>query len=213
MEKFEIDRTEEEREELVKQWIKDYWLIIVFTVVIAIAAVYGLKYYKQSKINELSQLATETQLITRRINENETSDVENKLMALQQQDKGSFAVLATLDVAKALFDEKKYIEASKKYEWVTQHAQDTSIKDVARLRQARALANNGDIKQAIVILDGIENTGFMPESLLLKGDLLLFNKQFDAAKKAYQSLPEGNNQLVEQRINLIDIKKQVQGEK
>ncbi len=219
MEHFEIDRTEEEREELVKQWIKDYWMLVVFAVGLAIAFIFGLKYYKQLKLNELNELAQKTQLVSEKLQSNDFTRAGALVGELKESNEtSSFSAVASLELAKKLFDDKKYEEATVQYNWIIENAGDSALKDIARLRKARAQSNSKKIDEALATLEKVEGSNFIIEAHLLKGDILLADNQFDAAKKAYESIQskqKGNDDLIKQRVELVTIKQQIQkaGEK
>lgn len=207
-----LDRTDEEREELVRKFIKDYWLVGVIAVVGAIAALYGLNYYKTSKISALSESAQGLTDIDKNITDKKLTDALSQTELLQSSDKdSSFPVLATFKLAKNYFDNQSYDKAIKQYDWLISHVSDKAVRDIARLRKARAQANLNQATAAIDTLSGLETKQGNMASALLKGDIYMADKQFDAAKKAYESIKlseDINSQLVEQRLNLLAIKQQ-----
>lgn len=209
---IEIDRTDEEREELVKQWIKDYWLAAVGAAALAIALVYGLNYYRQSKLNALSDTADEVQLVTADLQANKMDSAKVTVEKLQAaQSDTTFSAVATLHLAKKLFDESKYVEAAKQYQWLITNADDVVMRDIARLRKARAESNAKQYSEAVSTLSGLESQSYVVESNLLKGDVYMANKQFDAAKKAYESIKAESGlhpDMIQQRLDLLSIKQQ-----
>lgn len=213
MAEIHIDRTDEEREELVKQWISNYWLVIVGAILLAIGGVYGLDYLKQSKKNALERAAVEVRAVEKALSENQLAEALEKATALQNKEKDTtFSVLATLALAKKYFDDSAYDQAIAQYDWLVVNAGDMAVRDVARLRKSRAETNTGKYTQALSTLSMLEGSVNGLEANLLKGDILLADQQYDAAKKAYLSIKSEasiNNQLIQQRLDLIDIKQQV----
>ncbi|PID64459.1 MAG: hypothetical protein CR977_03775 [Gammaproteobacteria bacterium] len=197
---------------MVKQWIKDYWLVAVGAVGLAIAGVYGINYYRQSQITALSDTAAQTAKVTQDLQANRLAEAETLTASLQNEQKDtSFSVIATLALAKKLFDEKKYTEAVRQYDWLIANAGDLAMRDIGRLRKARAQANAGQHDAAIDTLAGLEGQASLNEATLLKGDILLQAKQYAAAKSTYETL-QGNEtlnpQLIQQRLDLLNIKQQ-----
>lgn len=213
MAEIHIDRTDEEREELVKQWISNYWLAIVGAVLLAIGGVYGLDYLKQSKRKALERAAVEVSAVEQALTENRLDEALTKTTALQNNEKETtFSVIATLALAKKYFDDKAYDKAIEQYDWLIVHAGDMAVRDVARLRKSRAEADIDKYTQALTTLSMLEGSVNGLEANLLKGDILLADQQYEAAKKAYASIRAEeaiNNQLIQQRLDLIDIKQQV----
>lgn len=211
---IELDRTDEEREELVKQWIRDYWLFAAVVIVLAIGLVYGLDYYRRSQTQALSNTAEQTEQITKLLSEKQIDAAKAAVSDLQNtQTETSFSALATLRLAKALFEAGNYAEAVTQYDWLITHAADVAMRDVARLRKARAAANAKQYDNAINTLNSLENQDTALEAGLLKGDIYMASQQYEQAKKTYESLKEQeglNLQVVDSRLNLLTIKQQKQ---
>lgn len=212
MKQIEIDRTDEEREELVKQWIKDYWLMVVIAVLAAVAAVYGINYYRQSKIDALSETAAVTQQVGQALRDNQLEQAEKLVLELQtKEQQTTFSALSTLSLAQKYFNDKAYAKAIEQYDWLISHAGDMAMRNLGRLRKARAQANDQQIQAAVTTLNSLEGETNLAEANLLKGDILLADNQLAEAEKAYQAIPENtkiNQALVEQRLELINIKQQ-----
>lgn len=213
MQHIEIDRTDEEREELVKQWISDYWLWVVLAVALAIGAVFGINYYKQSQVDALNDLAVQLTTVEQQLAADDSALAAKTVTQLQQTaGQSSFSAIATLRLAKHYFDDKAYQKAAEQYAWLVDNAGDSAMRDIGRLRQARALADAQQGNAAVAVLAAIEDSNNVTEANLLKGDILLSNQQFDKAKAAYQSLQgntEINAEVIEQRMNLLNIKQQL----
>ncbi len=217
MEHFELDRTDEEREELVKKWIKDYWLVVVASVLLAIAIVYGVHYYRQSVAEEKNTSAVEVQQVLSAIKSGQLDQAQTLVTALQKNSpESSYPVVATLALAKKYFANQSYPKAVAQYDWLIKTAGDTSIRDIARLRKARALVNAKQTSEALATLSTVEGRQNFVETTLLKGDVLLMDKQYEKALAAYQSIKSDsqvnvNADLVKQRIELVHIKQQANG--
>ncbi|MGY0399763.1 MAG: YfgM family protein [Ostreibacterium sp.] len=214
MKNFEIERTDEEREELVKAWISNNWLMVVFAVLLAIAAVWGLNYFKQSKINALSEQAKRTQQVIQSIKDNQIKAAQTAVSQLQKNSKeSSFSAVATLSLAKKYFNNKNYAAAIQQYDWLMTTAGDVTMRDLARLRKARAQADNQQLSAAINTLDSIEGKQNIDEANLLKGDILLADGQFELAKTTYENLKKSqqvNLIMISQRLELLNIKQESQ---
>lgn len=210
---IELDRTDEEREELVKQWIKDYWLYVVIVVALTIGIVWGLNRFHQSKINALSKTAVTTEQITNDLQADKLDAASNAVKDLQNtQANTSFSTVSTLALAKKLFDTGKFGEAAQQYQWLIANSGDAPMRDIARLRKARAESNAKQYDNAIMTLGGIESKDYVIEANLLKGDIYMVNQQFDKAKDIYETIQEESNglnpEVTQQRLDLLSIKQQ-----
>lgn len=207
-----LDRTDEEREELVKQFIKDYWLMGALAVLGAIGALYALNTYKASKVEDFNQSATQVTTIENNLQNDKIEEALTATKSLQTEKKETlFPVVATLKLAKKYFEQAQYDKAIEQYDWLISGSGDQAIRDIARLRKARAQASQHQVDGAINTLATLENNQHQIEAALLKGDVLLADNQFEAAQKAYETIKTAadvNPQLIEQRLNLVAIKQQ-----
>lgn len=204
----DLDRTDEERVEQIKAWINDYWKTAAIAIVGAVAVIYGLNYYKKSVATEENKYAVMAESV---INSENTDDLAG-LKQLQGDKPGSsYAALATLEVAKRLYDAKKYDEASAQYQWLIDTAPDVAMQDLARVRNARVLSMNNQAEKAVALLNSIQGDNYQQEVLVLRGDILLADKKYDEAVAAYEKgldKPE-LKEYMQQRIDLAKLKKQL----
>ncbi len=209
---IELDRTDEEREELVKQWIKDNWLSTVGVIALAIGIVYGVDYYRQSQEQQLSANAAQTEQIMQALKADKLDIANKQLAILQENEKNtSFSSVATLATGKKLFELGKYEEAVQQYEWLINNIDDIAMRDVARLRKARAEANLKQYQQAISTLNGLEGDKNLAEASILRADILTADNKIDEALQELEELKASgyeNIPMLEQHINLLTIKKQ-----
>lgn len=207
---IEIDRTEQEREELLKAGIKRYWKLAAAGFLAIVVIVYATHSYRRSHLQSLSEAAARTQIVKHALSVNRLEEAEKATALLQKENKDeSFALLATLSLAKYYFDKQDYEKAAQQYQWIIKNSSDAVTRDLARLRQARVFADNQKAKDAISLLNGLESTTESLEATLLKADILLQDKQFDTAESAYNTLKDKgiNPTILDERLNLLALRK------
>ncbi len=210
MEHIQLDRTEEEQVEVVKQWIAGHWLTITVAVVASIGIVYGLNYYKSAKIKKQNISAVKFNDLVKNIDSGKAELSIKTLDELKAKDSNSsYSSVGSLKLAKSFFEKKEYENAIKEYDWIFNNAKDSSMKSIAVLRKARALSELNKPSEAISELAKINDSSFTKEATLLKGDILLSENKFDEAVKVYESMidDDKNSSLFEQRVAIAKLKK------
>ncbi len=148
------------------------------------------------------------------LRKNDVSKAQELVTAIQTNEKDtSFSAVATLSLAQKYFNDKAYDKAAQQYDWIITQSDDVAMRNLARLRKARVQSDAKQVADAISTLGGIEGNANLAETALLKGDILLADKQFDEAKKAYESIPKEqqiNENLIKQRLELVTIMQQKQ---
>lgn len=209
MERIEIDRTDEERADLVKEFIRDYWLTAALVIGGSIAAVGGINYYKSSKItarNESAQLAEKAFKLDDKA---DLAAAETAVKDLQDADPTSgYATLASLSLAKAQFEKGEFDKAVATYDSVINNHDFAEFRDVAKMRKARVQVAAKQSKQALETLKSVETDAHRGDATLLSGDIHLAAKEFDDALALYEKGLEKaeNKRLFEQRVTLVKIK-------
>jgi|GEM_PF-5166025 len=210
---IKLDRTDAEIEEQVKDWLKKYAMLMIMVLVLAIGLVFGINYYRQSQKDERYRMASQVTAIKKAIAAKQWDAALQMTQSLQQRSKdSSFSVVASLLLGKQYFEEKKYSQALAQYQWVIDNAEHAAMRDVARLRAVRTLANDNKTQAAQDMLSTLEGESSVVEGNLLKGDILLAAKQFDAAEKVYESIQNSagvNADVIKERIDLARIKAQL----
>lgn len=203
-----LDRTDEERVELIKAWINQYWKTAALAIIGAIAVIYGLDYYKKSIASEESKYANMADTV---INSENNDDLSILKQLQSENPTSSYAALATLEVAKRFYDAKKYDEASSQYQWIIDAAPDSAMQDLARVRNARVLSMNNQTDKAVALLNSVQAENYKNEVVVLTGDILLADNQYDEAMVAYERglSDETLKAFLQQRIDLAKLKKQL----
>jgi predicted negative regulator of RcsB-dependent stress response len=184
--------TEQEQVEILKNWIKQYSLVILGGVLIAAIVISGWRYWqeRQHKILSHASAVFDEMLTVRGQNDQAATAVQaNKLFSHYSQT--TYGQLAALMLARNAIISQNYPEAEKQLNWVLDHSGIASLRQIARIRLARVFIAENKPEESIKILSKIEDktfNGFIDE---VKGDAYLSMKKTDLAREAYkQALAE-----------------------
>lgn len=179
--------TEQEQVELLKNWIKQYAVVIIAGVTMSIIAITGWRYWQEHQMKILNHASSiyDKMLVNRAQNDaSNTDDRANKL--LEHYPQTTYAQLAAFMLARDAINKKDYKEAEKQYNWVLDHSKDSSLKQIARLRLARILIAEGKPEEALKTLEKIDDKSFNGLTDEIKGDAYYAMKNTTMARDAYK---------------------------
>ncbi len=120
-----------------------------------------------------------------------------------------YAALTALRLAREQVAAEAYGEAGETLGWLVDHADDRPMAELARLRQAQALAQE-DPERALAVLDDEVSEGFRAVYAELRGDLLGELDRPEEAAEAYRTALEAEG-LAPQSRELVRTKLQAIG--
>lgn len=186
--------TEQEQIELLKNWIKQYSLVILLGVLLAAAAIFGWRAFqeRQYKLNSHASLLFDDMLTARVQHDTDALSVAmNKLKT--HYSRTVYGPFAALMLAKQAVMQKDYLTATQQLNWVIQYSHIASLKQIARLRLARVLLALNQPQHSLEILQRIEDAHFIGFINEVRGDAYLMMHQPQIARawyqKAIQALP------------------------
>lgn len=177
---------DEAQAEQLKQWWKDNWMALAGGLVLGLGAIFGWegwKGYQEGKASEASQMYEELKqaLAASKLDQaNELGDKLVKDFSRTPYAAGAALFLASEDVRTNRFD-----EALARLQWVDKNSKDEGLRQVARLREARVLWQQGKADEALKRLDGKPGT-FVALYDELRGDIKLTQGDRAAARAAYE---------------------------
>lgn len=210
-------RTDEEQIEIIKSYLKEHGSKILFAlvVVIAIYASYQLwsNNTKQAKeqasiyYNELT-LYFEKEALT----DNDRTRFNQIFTQLSEDYPSSrYAVYGALAKAKIEVEANELEQAQQSLEWAKKHSKDKQLKAIANLRLARVAAALEQYDQALSLL-AADASGFEAQYEQSKGDIYAAQGQAEQAINAYkkakvllEQLPSANTQILDLKINFLDV--------
>lgn len=179
--------TEQEQIELLKNWVKQYSLVIIMGVLIAVAAISGWRYWQQRQTNILDHAsAVYDEMLTMRA-QNDTSATliqANKLSRHYPQT--TYGQAAAFMLAREAVVTGNYAEAEKQYQWILAHSKISSTRQIARIRLARVMIAQNKMQAALDELKTIDDKSFAGLIHETKGDAYLALKDIATARQSYQ---------------------------
>ena len=201
-------RTEEEQAEALKKWWRENGISIVAGVVIGITAIFGWRGYNENLARQAEAASTlyEQMLIASRANDSENVNVYAKRI-LEDYESSSYAIFATLMLAKLSAEAGDLDQAETHLNWVLKNTSQEEFKHIARLRLARVLISADKLDVASKTLN-INNTGdFSPRYEELRGDIFVKQDKTEEARQAYQkalansAAAEGGQSVLQMKLD------------
>ena len=178
--------TEQEQIELLKNWIKQYSLVIIIGVLLAIVAITGWRYWQQRQAKILSHASSvyDEMLTMRAQKDREATYIQaNKLFS--HYSKTVYGQMAALMLARDAILKKDYNEAEKQLRWVIDQSAIPSFEQIARLRLARLLISQQKSEEALAILSKVRDKTFNGLINEVRGDAYFAMKKMNEARQAY----------------------------
>lgn len=183
--------TEQEQIELLKNWLKQYSLVIIAGVAIAIVTIAGWRYWQQRQAKILVHAsAVYDEMLTVRSQNDITQTLIQAQKLFSHYPKTIYGQMAAFMLAKDAVTKKNYVEAKKHLNWVINHTHVTSFNQIARLRLARVLIAEQNPKDAIDILQKVKDKTFSGLIDEVRGDAYLTMKNMRMARQSYKQALE-----------------------
>lgn len=181
------DLEEQEQLDELKAWWKQYGNLVILVVAaffVSLAAFQGWRYYRNTQAQAAVTLYAQLEQA------DQAGDGKKaRAIAAQIVDKyGStaYAVLASLIAARHAFGSGDLAEAKTRLQWVSEHAREEEIRDVARLRLAAVFLDEKNYAEALKLVEAKPVDAMAGPYADLKGDIFLAQGKVPEARSAYQ---------------------------
>lgn len=179
--------TEQEQIELLKNWIKQYALVIIAGVIVAVIAISGWRYWQQRQNKILSHASSiYDEVLTKRAQNDPEGTLVQAEKLFSHYANTVYGQMAALMLARDAVVNKNYSEAEKHLNWVIKNSHVSSFKQIARLRLARLYISEQKPEQSISVLEKVEDNSFNGLTNEVRGDAYLAMKNIDKAREAYK---------------------------
>lgn len=178
---------DEAQAEQVKIWWKENWKALAAGLVLGLSAIVGWEQFKAHK----EARATEAARMFEDLKAALVTDKSDEVTAIGDKLKSEFgstpyASLAMLRIAQHAVEKGRFDEALPPLAWVGEHSADAQLKPLARLREARVLAQQGKFDLALARLDAEVEAAYAPMVAELRGDIKLAQGDRKAARAAFE---------------------------
>lgn len=179
--------TEQEQIELLKNWIKQYSLVILAGVLAASIAIFGWRMWQERQYRILSHAsAIYDEMLTVRAQNNADATFVQAQKLFDHYPKTIYAELAALMLARDAANKKDYQKATTQLNWVISHSGTASMRQIARLRLARTQLAEQHPAESIKTLATVEDNSFSGLINEERGDAYYAMKETKKAREAYQ---------------------------
>ena len=198
---------DEQELENLKRWFSENWIALAAGLVIGFGAIggwQGWKSYHEKQYLAASQMYADMKKALEAAKPDEAAKIADKL---QSDYSGTpYATAAALRLAQVGVIDSKLDDAAARLDWVIKNGNDDGLKQLAKLRKARVLWQQGKPDDALKLLD---NDGGEFASLYseLRGDVALSKGDRAAARTHYEAAIKAsteqapNRPLLQQKLD------------
>ncbi len=188
--------TEEQQVAEIKRFWRTYGRSLMLALLLGLALTYGLRYWQshQQATTEKASVLFE-RMINSEMNGNQKASRSQGLALVEQYAGGSYANFAALLLAKQAVKDNNLTEAIKQLKIVIHDTDNLSMRQIARLRAARIYLELKQPKQALALLEHLDDKSFRPmvqeiqgDAYIALGDNTKARQLYDAAAKALPAL-------------------------
>lgn len=181
----------------LKTWWNQYGTGMIAGVVIGVAVLAGLNYWKHyQRVRGETASTLYTQMLGE-MKQNRSEQVMTLASQLMDGYAGTpYAGKAALLAARLRFDAHDLAGARQDLDWAVQHAREVAVQHAARLRLGRLMLEQGENDAVLALIQVKDVNGFESAYEELRGDALLAKGDRDGARRAYRAaldkLPRGS---------------------
>ncbi len=179
--------TEQEQIEIIKNWIKQYSLVILAGMAIAIVGIMGWRYWEQRQNNIISHASSiYDEMLTMRAQNNAEGTRKQAKKLFSRYPDLTYAHIAALMLAREAVFKKDYVEAEKKLRFVIDESDVPALRQIARIRLARLMIINHAPEASLKLLKKVDDKSFDGMANEVRGDAYLALNDPVLARQAYQ---------------------------
>jgi predicted negative regulator of RcsB-dependent stress response len=179
--------TDDEQLEAVKRWTSENGLWLVAGVVVGAAALFGYRYYDSYRNERDLKAAAEFSAMAAALDKNDRAGGERIAETITHQYASTpYADQAELTLARLYLDAAQPANAIAALTRVMNESKDAELKNVARVRLARVLIDQGKPDDAISTLGGAAPGAFTGLYHEVRGDALYAKKDIAGAVAEYR---------------------------
>ncbi len=180
--------TEQEELEALQKWWKENGRAVVVGLVLGLGGVFGWTAWQSRAEATAERVSIDYQsMVEMAASDDHAEALLRADQIIRDQPDSEYAALAGLLGAKSAFAIGRTDDANRLLGWVVENARRAELQDVARIRSVRLLLDQGEPDAALAMLAEVGTSAFATIVAELRGDILIGDRQSEAAAKAYQT--------------------------
>lgn len=181
---------DEEQMEQLRRWWRENWMALAGGLVLGLGGIFGWEAWQSAKTREAEQASRIYEDFKKAAagKPEQATDLGKTLM--QDFSATPYAAQAALLLAQMSAEAGDWAATGERLNWVIQHAGDSGLQKLARLRLARALWQQDKPQDALAQLEVKDEDAFASLYQELRGDILLSQNDRAAARSAYEKALE-----------------------
>ena len=183
-----LDLEEQEKVDALKSWWDDHRVSVIAIFVAGLAAYGGFTGWNAWKARQAEQAAQQFAAFEKAAGSGDADKVLAAAKVIEEAVPGSpFSARAALTCSQRLQAAGKTADAQTQLRWVIDHARETQLQTIARLRLSGLLADAQKYPEALELLDSGTDPAFASMVADRKGDILLAQGKTADARTSYQA--------------------------
>ena len=189
---------EQEQLDAIKSWWKNYGKMSVLVFMLGIALSYGWKMWQRSQadFNQQASLIYD-QMLSSFNQHNQDAFIAQANSLSTDFSKTPYGNMANFMLAQQAIQQGNLDKAYQELKAIMDTSKDGKIRQIARVRAARILLAKHQLKEALALLDTVDNSTFLPEINEVKGDIFVAMGDSEKARASYKEAlggtPKGEN--------------------
>lgn len=180
--------TDEQQLEEIKRWWSEHGKTVMLGVVLGLGSVVGFTSWRAHVHGQNEALSVQYErLINTAALPNHASAIEQADALIAERPKSSYASLAALVGAHAAYKAGDAPTARRLLGWAVDNGDAFEVRDVARIRLARLLSEDGQHDAAVAMLQQIGSEEFAALSAEVRGDVLAGKQDLAGARSAFEA--------------------------
>lgn len=186
----------------IKQWWKENGKVIILAVILAIAGVFGWRYWQSYQLNKVHQSSANFSQILATTEANPTADNPQLTQFIQENPDNVYATFLLLDKAKSLVDAKQWEKAAATLSQALSNTKDAALSSLISLRLANVQTQLKQFDSAIATLNKVSEQAWQGRKSMLLGEIYYAMGKKEEAKKAFETALTTANPLEAQWLQV-----------
>ncbi|MDA3978210.1 YfgM family protein [Gallibacterium sp. AGMB14963] len=186
----------------IKQWWKENGKVIILAVILAIAGVFGWRYWQSYQLTKVHQSSANFSQILAATEANPTADNPQLTQFIQENPDNIYATFLLLDKAKSLVDAKQWEKAAATLSQALNNTKDAALSSLISLRLANVQTQLKQFDSAIATLNKVSEQAWQGRKSMLLGEIYYAMGKKEEAKKAFETALTTANPLEAQWLQV-----------